>query len=208
MNDLIEPMKFGGVVLCGGRSTRMKRPKALLPFGPEVMLTRVVRILQEVVTPIVVVAAPGQVLPELPQDVLVARDEHEALGPLAGIAAGLAALSGKVEAAYLTSCDAPFLKAAFVRRMIGLLEDHDLAISRDGEFFHPLAGAYRVSAHQAARELVTAGRLRVIFLLEVLRARVVDFSDLREVDPDLGSLRNVNSPEEYLAALRDAGLAS
>ena len=37
-------MKRGGIVLCGGKSTRMGRDKATLPFGPELMLERVVRL--------------------------------------------------------------------------------------------------------------------------------------------------------------------
>ncbi len=51
----------GGIVLCGGQSKRMGRPKAWLPFGGETMLERVVRLLSEVVHPIVVVAAPVRV---------------------------------------------------------------------------------------------------------------------------------------------------
>ena len=58
--------------LCGGKSTRMGVPKATLPFGPETMLQRVVRLLGTVVSPIVVVAARGQELPELPPR----RDRH------------------------------------------------------------------------------------------------------------------------------------
>ena len=82
-------ISVGGIVLCGGRSTRMGCSKAWLPFGPERMLQRVVRILSGVVAPIIVVAAEEQELPELPDGVIIARDEHLALGPLAGLAAGL-----------------------------------------------------------------------------------------------------------------------
>jgi len=64
----------GAIVLCGGKSARMGTPKALLPFGPETMLQRVVRILQEVVSPIVAVAAVGQQLPALPADVIPSKD--------------------------------------------------------------------------------------------------------------------------------------
>ena len=56
----------GGIVLCGGKSTRMGVAKAVLPFGPETMLQRVVRLLGTVVAPIVVVAARDQELPPLP----------------------------------------------------------------------------------------------------------------------------------------------
>jgi molybdenum cofactor guanylyltransferase len=56
---------LGGVVLCGGKSTRMGSPKHALKFGEEVLLQRVCRILSTVVEPIVVVAAQDQELPTL-----------------------------------------------------------------------------------------------------------------------------------------------
>ncbi len=78
-------MQVGGVVLCGGQSRRMGRAKAWLPFGTEIMLPRVVRLLGEAVSPIVVVAAPEQDLPPLPDDVRVVRDEEKGRGPLQGL---------------------------------------------------------------------------------------------------------------------------
>ena len=82
-------MRVGGIILCGGKSSRMGYSKAILPFGPELMLQRVVRLLSEVVSPIVVVAAPTQELPPFPSDVLIARDQREGRGPLEGLLAGL-----------------------------------------------------------------------------------------------------------------------
>ena len=96
-------MNTGAIVLCGGKSTRMGTAKALLPFGPETMLQRVVRLLADVVSPIVVVAAVDQPLPDLPRQVIITRDEQEARGPLEGLRAGLKALPMDVESAYVTS---------------------------------------------------------------------------------------------------------
>ena len=59
-------MTSGAVVLCGGESRRMGRPKAWLPFGPELMLQRVVRLVGTVARPIVVVAAPGRIFRNFP----------------------------------------------------------------------------------------------------------------------------------------------
>lgn len=195
----------GGIVLCGGQSTRMGRPKLSLPFGAETMLGRVVRILREVVGPVVVVAAPGQEVPALPPDVRLVRDEQERLGPLGGLAVGLAALRPQVPAAYVSSCDAPLLRPAFVRAMIDALGEDDLAIPCDGRFHHPLAAVYRTQLEDDVRALIAAGRLRPVFLLDRCRAREVDVDELRRVDPRLDSLRNTNRPEDYEAALRDAG---
>src|SRR2546423_5298546 len=103
-------MRAGGIVLCGGQSSRMGRPKAWLPMAGELMLPRVVRLLGEAVSPIVVVAAPEQDLPPLPAEVKVVRDEEKGRGPLQGLAAGLTALQGEVDAAYASSCDVPFLR--------------------------------------------------------------------------------------------------
>src|SRR5437588_7203918 len=120
----------GGIILCGGQSKRMGRPKAWLPFAGELMLPRVARLLGEAVDPLVVVAAPDQEVPPLPPDIEVIRDEERGRGPLQGLAAGLAALQGRAEAAYLSSCDVPFLRPAFVRRLIDLLGEAAISVPR------------------------------------------------------------------------------
>ena len=200
--------KVGGIVLCGGQSKRMGRPKAWLPFGDEVMLQRVVRILGGVVGPVVVVAAPDQELPALPDGVLVVRDEEKGRGPLQGLAAGLTALEGRADAAYLSSCDVPFLRPAFVQRMMELQGDHSICVPRVGDYHHPLAAVYRVEVVDAVRRLLASDRLRPVFLFEEVPTRVVEADELREVDPTFDSLRNLNTPEEYEAAFAEAGRAS
>jgi molybdopterin-guanine dinucleotide biosynthesis protein A len=195
-------LRVGGIVLCGGRSSRMGRPKAWLPFGGELMLPRVVRLLSEVVTPVVVVAAPGQDVPPLSDAVRIVRDEIEGRGPLQGLLAGLTALDGLSDAAYLTSCDVPFLQPGFVRRVIGLLGDHDICVPRVGDYHHPLAAVYRLSVRGAVERLLRENRLRPVFLFESVPTRVVGPEDAA---PDFRSLRNLNTPADYEAALSELG---
>lgn len=197
--------RVGGIVVCGGQSSRMGRPKAWLPFGDEVLLQRIVRILSEAVTPIVVVAAPEQEIPKLPDEVTVARDEETGRGPLQGLAAGLKALRGRADAAYASSCDVPFLKTDFIRRMVELLGEKAVCIPRVGEHLHPLAAVYRLEVEQSARGLLRENRLRPAFLLEALPARIVFEDDLKDADPTMQSLRNINSPADYAAALDELG---
>jgi molybdopterin-guanine dinucleotide biosynthesis protein A len=194
-------MTIGGIVLCGGQSTRMGRPKAWLPFAGEIMLPRVVRLLGEAVSPIVVVAAPDQDVPPLPATVTIVRDEEKGRGPLQGLAAGLGALQGKVEAAYLSSCDVPLLKPAFVRRLIDLLGDHAICAPHVGDHHHPLAAVYRVSVRDAVNRLLAENRLRPFFLFEAVPTRVVEATELADVDPTFQTLRNLNTPEDYEEAL-------
>jgi molybdopterin-guanine dinucleotide biosynthesis protein A len=200
-------MHFGGIVLCGGKSTRMGYPKAMLPFGDEVMLQRVVRILGQVVSPVVVVAAPEQSLPELPPETLRAYDRREERGPLEGLRAGLAALAGLCDAAYVSSCDSPGLSPAFVRRMTELLGAHQIAVPCEGKFCHPLAAVYRLEVSPLVEQLLSADRLRPAFLFDEADTLRIPLDELRAVDPDLNTLANLNHPADYLRALAAQGLA-
>ncbi len=200
-------MNPGAVVLCGGESRRMGRPKAWLPFGPERLLQRVVRLVGTVARPIVVVAAPGQELPDLPDDVAIVRDPVAGRGPLQGLAVGFAAMPDPVELIYATATDVPFLEPRWITRLVELIGDADLAIPDIDGHLHPLAALYRKRTILPLLEsLLAQDRLRLSSLAGIAPARVVDEEDLRDVDPGFGTLRNLNEPEDYERALRDAGL--
>lgn len=204
---------LGAVILCGGKSSRMGRPKAWLPFGGEPLLARVVRRIGEAASPVVVVAAPDQDLPPLPETVTLVRDAVSGRGPLQGILAGLTAMEGRATSVFVSSTDAPFVHPALVRRMETLRSegDHDAAVARAQGHFHPLAAVYRTSLRALVADLLAQDLRRPYYVFERCRTRFADEPDLlagsalREADPHLLSLRNINTPEDYAAALRDAG---
>ncbi len=203
-------MRKGAIVLCGGKSSRMGRDKATLPFGPELMLQRVVRLLSVAVEPkdITVVAAPHQRLPKLPAAVKVARDSHEFRGPLQGLATGLGEMGDKFDAIYATACDVPLLAPSFVTNMFHLLSDYDVAVPFDGENHHSLAAVYRPQVLPHIQMLLDADRLRPRFLFDLVRTREVPVDDLRNIDPQLATLENLNHLDDYLAALAAAGFSA
>lgn len=199
--------EFGAIVLCGGQSRRMGRPKAWLPFGAETLLQRIVRIVAAEANPVVVVAATDQELPRLPESVKVVRDAVADRGPLQGLATGLAALPETVEFAFATATDAPFLQPKFIARLRERIARHDLAIPFANTYYHPLAALYRRSiALPAIETLLAEDRLRPIFLVHALKTLTMHAIDFRDVDPELKSLRNLNTVEDYHSALKAAGL--
>jgi molybdopterin-guanine dinucleotide biosynthesis protein A len=183
----------------------MGAPKALLPFGPETMLQRVARILGSVVSPIAVVAAVDQELPALPAGVIIARDERQGRGPLEGLAAGLRALPLEVDAAYVTGCDAPLLVPGFVREMVALADGYDVTLMETDGFTHTLSAVYRRSVLPQVEALLAQDRLRPLFLFDLVRTRRVAPAEI-SADPDLLTLRNLNTRAEYERALSEAGL--
>lgn len=194
-SDMTRP---AAIILSGGKSRRMGRPKAWLTLQGETLLHRVVRLASTAADPVVVVAAAGQALPELDDSVILVRDPIPDLGPLQGLAAGLAALPPSLELAYAMAVDAPFLDPAWIGRLVDLIGDHDAATPRIEERRHPLASLYRVRpAREAAQSLLDEGGLRLTALVDRLRARDVSADELRLVDPGLRSLRNLNTPADY-----------
>ena len=199
-----------GVVLAGGRSSRMGTPKAALEWHGSTLLRRTAGILARATGgPVVVVRAAGQDLPSLPKGTLVADDPREGKGPVQGIAAGLAALGGRADAAFIASTDMPFLHPAFIRRVLRVLSDAegtDVALPVARGFRQPLAAAYRVSLADTAERLVKEDRLRPAFLFGECAVEQLDEAALKQdpvlaaLDPDLDSVVNVNTPADYQAA--------
>jgi len=185
----------------------MGQPKAWLPFGPDVLLQRVVRQLTPVARPILVVAAPGQDLPRLPAPAELVRDRVEGQGPLQGLATGLEALPTGVDLVFVTATDHPFLAPGWVRYLAVRIGEADSAVPRVGGQAHPLAGLYRRSAAlSVARRLLDSGERRLQALLAALQTIGVEDADLRGIDPSLRSLININTPDDYRQVLTMAGL--
>lgn len=200
-------MKRGALILCGGQSSRMGRDKSNLPFGPELMLQRVIRLVSHIVESdqIVVVADPRQILPPLPAAVRVTHDERQNRGPLEGLAAGLRVVETSLDALYVTSCDVPLLVPAFVKRMFEFLGEHQIAVPCDRQRLHPLAAVYRPTVLADVQALLDADQLRLRSLFDRVDTREVPVDELRTVDPGLLSLENLNHRDDYLAALNSAG---
>jgi molybdenum cofactor guanylyltransferase len=197
-----------GIVLAGGRSSRMGSPKAALEWHGSTLLRRVVGIVARGVDgPVVVVRAPGQELPGLPNGVELVEDAREGRGPLQGLAAGLAAVRDAAPVAYASSTDVPLLHPRFVRRVVAAVgDDIDVALPHVGGFPQPLAAAYRTALADTVERLIAEDRMRPAFLFEACRVRRLDQAELLEdpalaaLDPALDSVLNLNEPGDYEAA--------
>jgi molybdopterin-guanine dinucleotide biosynthesis protein A len=198
------------IVLAGGQSTRMGRPKALLEWHGSTLVRRAVGMVARAVDgPVVVVRAAGQALPALPPGTEVADDARQARGPLQGIAAGLQAIGDRAQVVFVTGVDAPLLHPALIRHVIAALRPgDDVALPEAHGFPHPLAAAYRATTVAPLVDaLLAADSLGTRPLMQRARVRRLDAAALladpavAALDPDLHSLQNLNEPAEYAAAL-------
>lgn len=168
----------------------MGRDKATLTIpgatGSTTLVEQVVSAISSRCSPVFVIAAPGQRLPELHADVL--RDEVRGVGPLLATGRGLraAAAAGR-ELAFVCAVDMPHLSAALIDELAGLATrvNADAVLPWDGRD-HYLAGVYRTALAARVSELVAAGE-------RSMRALVDTVDTQRIVMAEQQSLRNVNT---------------
>ena len=185
--------RTAGIVLAGGRSSRMGTPKAGLEWHGSTLLRHVAGVVGSAAGQVIVVRAAGQEMPTLPDGVRVVEDAREGRGPLEGLRAGLRGLEPAVEAAYVAAVDLPFLTPEAVRRALAALAGGvDAAVPRAGGRAHPLAAAYRATVLPVVDGLLAEGRARMGDLLERL--------DVAWLEEEPEALRNLNTPADYARA--------
>src|SRR4029079_10812678 len=126
----------------------MGTPKAALEWHGSTLLYRTAALLYRTVGgPVIVVAAPGQQLPELPNGVQVVEDPVSGLGPMRGLATGLGAVAERAPHAFVCSTDMPFLHPPFIKRVLHefALTDTDVVLPTARDFRQPLAAVYRTT---------------------------------------------------------------
>jgi molybdopterin-guanine dinucleotide biosynthesis protein A len=197
------------IILAGGSSSRMGSPKAALDWHGSTLLRRVTGLAARAVDgPVVVVRAPGQPLPELAPSVEVASDARGGRGPLEGLAAGMEAVGDRAAFAYVSSTDVPLLHPAFISTVIEAATPAvDVVLPDVGGHRQPLSAAYRLGLLPTLATLIAADRLKPAFLFERCRVLTLDAPTmlrdprLRDRDPGLASVLNLNDPAEYRRAL-------
>jgi molybdopterin-guanine dinucleotide biosynthesis protein A len=193
-----------GVVLAGGRSSRMGQPKALLLFDNEPLIKHIVGKLLRLFREVVVVAAPEQELPSLPATLV--RDEVAYQGPVAGIYYGVKAAGS--ELAFVTSCDSAFLNPGLIQHLVSRATDHDVVVPHWEGRFQPLHAVYRRGVLPFLETQLSRGELRPVFLFDKVRTRRIDDGEIRRFDPEGLSFFNMNTPGDYREALRLWGNAA
>lgn len=185
-----------GLVLAGGRSTRMRRDKAALRYQGRNQLDRAMELLDSRVEQSFVSVRPDQ--QDEPARARYAQvvDTHEGLGPIAGIAAAQAL---KPDAAWLVlACDLPYLDRGTIEHLIAHRDPARVATAyraSHGGLPEPLCAIYEPRSAARILESIRAGK-------SCPRKFLIQADTLLLDQPDPRALDNINTPEEYSAAGR------
>jgi len=186
------------IILAGGRSSRMGRPKAMLHFAGEPLISHIVRKLASLFSQVIVVAAPGQEIP--PMGITLVRDEVSYQGPVGGIYYGMRASDHPI--CFVTSCDAPFLSVPLISHLLSQISGYDVVVPVWEERLEPLHAVYRSSVLPVLQAQLERNELRPIFLYDKVCTCKVFEEEIRRFDPDGLSFLNMNTPEDYDSAVK------
>lgn len=188
---------LSGVVLAGGRSSRLGRNKAFLDFAGQPLIARMAAMLRPLVREVIIVANEPE--PYRPYADRVVADVLPGLGPLGGIYAGLLAAGGR--AALFAGCDLPFVPAALFERLGREVGEADAAVPFANGEYEPLVAAYSRACLPAVEEAMVAGRRRVVSFYAGVRLAVLAEQEVRAFGDPKTLFFNINSEDDYRRAV-------
>ena len=193
-------MNVTGIILAGGKSSRLGRDKASEIVNGKPLLQWVTDRLEQVAAEIVIVKAAGQQLPPIDTrgPLTVTEDILPGRGPLAGIHSGLQSASHDLSIA--AGCDMPLLCVPLLRELCRLAEGYDVVMPTRKGRPQPLHAVYRRNCVEAIEKELRAGRLKVISFLDAVRVRYVDEDEWVLFDGEGLSFFNVNSDDDLKQA--------
>lgn len=192
------PARCACIVLAGGRSRRMGREKASLPFAGTTLLAHVIARVRPLVGEVVVVGAAAQVVTI--EGARVLRDPVPDEGPLPALALGLDAIT--MPWAFALGCDTPFVRRSVLRALATEVAGARAAIPRWEGRLQPLVALYHRALAAPLAALVAAGERRLHVVATRADVRIVPAERLAAHDPEGLSFVSLNTPEAYADALR------
>ncbi len=184
-----------GIILAGGLNSRMAgRNKARLPIEGQTILDRLVGIFRDFFDPILIVT--NEPLGYLDEGVILVTDLVDIRSSLTGIYSGL--FYSPKPHAFIAGCDMPFLKRELLELILRNLEARwDVVVPVTEEGYQPLSAIYSRRCLEPIADQLAQGKLKVSHFFSKVRIKKVPEIGLRQVDPELKSFFNINTPEDW-----------
>lgn len=184
-----------GIILAGGKGRRMGRNKAFIDSGGVPLFERVYRVFKEIFSEIIIVT--NDVLPFERYEAILQRDIILNKGALGGLYTGLFHSSNYH--AFCSACDMPLLNPRVIEYMTEERDEYDVIVPKTHDGLHPLHAIYSKKCLNPMRQLLDRDDLKIVDFFGQVRVRYIEEMEIREFDPHMRSVINVNTEEEMEA---------
>ncbi|HOG12718.1 MAG: molybdenum cofactor guanylyltransferase [Smithellaceae bacterium] len=182
-----------GIILSGGRNTRMGVNKAFLEIGPSRMMDQTLDIFRRLFSEILIITNDPLAYLEF-DDAAVVTDIYKGKGPLGGIYTGL--FYAKNPLAFACPCDMPFLNEDFIAYMISRAGKHDIIVPELPQGYQPLHAIYSRSCLPSIKRLLLMDKLKITGFYRDMRVLTIGEEQIRPFNPDGRLFSNLNTPED------------
>lgn len=180
-----------GVILSGGRNTRMGVNKAFLEIGPSSLMDQTLDIFRRLFSDILIVTNDPLSYLEF-DDAAVVTDIYKGKGPLGGIYTGL--FYAKNPLAFTCPCDMPFLNEDFIAYMIRQAGKHDVVVPELSHGYQPLHAIYSRNCLPSIKRLLLMDKLKITGFYRDIRVLAIGEEQIRPFNPDGRLFSNLNTP--------------
>jgi molybdopterin-guanine dinucleotide biosynthesis protein A len=192
--------EYSAVILAGGKSSRMGRPKADLKFEAASMLDYIVSEMTRVFNELIVMVAEERFYPWEGYGARAVADRAPYRGPVAALAQALREI--RFDRAFVCSCDVPFVNGDLARKFCDMLGDHDALVPEVNGKLQMLHAVYRKDCAKVLASMRKAGENRLHAIVNFANVRIMLEDEIRALHPEMLSFFNVNTPEDYQRALQ------
>jgi molybdenum cofactor guanylyltransferase len=193
VNQHLEPISnLSGIILSGGKSSRMGKNKAFIEVDGITIIQRIYNLFKTLFSEILIVANETELFRNF--EAKIYRDLIPDRGALGGLYTGI--FSSSFPHAFCVGCDMPFLKAPLIRYLTNKIEDYDVVVPRTKDGFQPLHAIYSKNCLNPIRKIMEQKQFKIIDFYPMVKVNVVEEDEFRSLDPVKESFLNVNTPEE------------
>ncbi|MDD3268705.1 MAG: molybdenum cofactor guanylyltransferase [Syntrophomonadaceae bacterium] len=190
-------MKASGIILAGGKSSRMHFNKAFARLTTETVIEILVKKFKVHFDETIIISNDPELYSEL--GVKVYTDIYARLGPVAGIHSALSHANN--DAVFLLGCDMPFVNFETIDYMLGKLNGYDSVVPEIKGRIQPTAAIYhRKSLPIFARHL-EENKLKLTLIFNEMDALILEENDLQRFGKTEESFFNINDQEALEKAI-------
>ncbi len=194
-------MKASGVILAGGRSSRMKFNKAFAEISGKPVINIIADKFAELFDETIIISNEPELFEHL--GLAVYTDVYPRMGPVSGIHSGL--YHARYNRVFVLGCDVPFINMQLVEYMIANLGDYDSIVPEIDSYLQPLAAVYNRKCLPVLTACLQENRVKLIRIFEELNALVLGRDELEKFGIVEEIFLNVNDIEALNLATIIAG---
>jgi len=186
--------KIGGIILAGGKSSRMGQNKALMRIGDKTLIEYVYDIINAF-TPEIIISSNTEDYSFL--NCKTIPDIYQNIGPIAGIYSSLK--NSKYHKNIVISCDTPFVSSAIISELIKASNGYDITISKSNNFIEPLIGIYNKNILENLEDSISKKKYSIQKFIYSSNHKIIDI-DKTILEESKNSFININNQKEFLKA--------